>query len=694
MPLRIALLGKEEKNFQFVQTALNKLEYEFQFYALEHVYKSATEIADADLLIVDTLPFPEEGFKDLFILRDDVEFSLLPALALVKDQPVRLRYRLVEMGFNDYLTVPFDPLDLRVRVQNLLTLSRSDDGDRKFPQPANTSAQLTLDALKKLVKQPGNGTASGDTWALPSLMNAILGFCNAAQVLYFDTNPGDQLALKNATPDGFLDDSLVLSTRDLPVLQKAIRQHKPTILNKSTAVNSFANYINSMLNLRIKSYLVYPIVVNNKTSSVLIILKTDEEAFTEHHFLYVQIIANILATRMQFQVVPARNGHSGVKGLTDIRQYHYGLLSQVIDQLNSGIIVTGADGKIRYVNTAATLFLQVEAEAIVNQPLQTIIDAHLAEQIYSLENQSPLSVEQPELEMEGPGGQKILIGFSTQPFKDPENAERGHIITLKDITYTKEIQEELRRVDRLASLGVMASGIAHEIRNPLAGIKAMAQTFEEELDPDDPKSEYVQRIVRLVNRLDELLRTLFSYAKPPKPDRRNTEVNDIIQDVLSLLRQKIRENDIEFVGAIGENLPRIYVDPGQIQQVLINLILNSVESIQDDGQIRIDIDGFEPGENAEEVSRIPQLALMKSQPYVRIFIEDNGCGIPADNLKHIFNPFFTTKTFGTGLGLSIVYQIVKENDGAIFYESELDKGTRCYLYLPVENTSIVIDQGN
>jgi signal transduction histidine kinase len=242
----------------------------------------------------------------------------------------------------------------------------------------------------------------------------------------------------------------------------------------------------------------------------------------------------------------------------------------------------------------------------------------------------------------------------------------------------------MRRVDRLASLGVMASGIAHEIRNPLAGIKAMVQTFEDELAEDDPKREYMRRIVRLVNRLDKLIRTLFSYAKPSKPNRQSCNVESILVDVISLFRQKFKEKNIRLAEHVHPDLPDVFVDPSQIQQVLVNLILNSVEAIEKDGQIIISIQPVKPGEAAEVSNRAPYLTLGKSREYIEIKIQDNGCGISAENLQHIFNPFFTTKSFGTGLGLSIVYQIIKENDGLINYESEDGKGATCFLYLPAK----------
>ena len=240
----------------------------------------------------------------------------------------------------------------------------------------------------------------------------------------------------------------------------------------------------------------------------------------------------------------------------------------------------------------------------------------------------------------------------------------------------------MRRVDRLASLGVMASGIAHEIRNPLAGIKAMAQTFEEELEPDDPKNEYVQRIIRLVNRLDDLLRTLFSYAKPSKPNRRICDIHHVLDDVISLMVQKMNHHQIKLVQDIQSDLPDAFVDPAQIQQVMVNLLLNAIEAINDGGEIQVRVRAFDPRKPPADVPRLPYLAIQTGEQIIEVHIRDSGVGIAEENLNQIFNPFFTTKTFGTGLGLSIVYQIVKENDGIIHYESEVDKGTDCYLYLP------------
>ena len=278
-----------------------------------------------------------------------------------------------------------------------------------------------------------------------------------------------------------------------------------------------------------------------------------------------------------------------------------------------------------------------------------------------------------------PVAKRLLIGFTLTEFTDPLKDE-GYILSLKDITYTKELQEEILRMDRLASLGVMASGIAHEIRNPLAGIKAIAQTFEDELEKSDSKNEYVKRIIKQVNRLDELLKSLFSYAKPPKPNRQFFQIKELMQDVLSLLKRKIQNQNIKLVQSYEKDLPPVFVDNSQIQQVIFNLLLNGIEAIDKNGEISIKVSLVDP--SLEFFQRKPFVKNITDNPFVLIAIRDNGSGISPENLQQIFNPFFTTKNFGTGLGLSIVYQIVQENNGIIYYESRESEGTQCFLFLP------------
>jgi len=679
---KIVLLGRDEKKFYFVQSALNTYGYQFEFVNLENIDNAASQILDARLIILDTLPYPENLFNQFHTLQQNVQLSHIPILALVKESPPRLRYRIVSMGINDYLTVPFDRLDLQVRVRNMLkmngAINRNNGG-----LDLNDHAVHALHSLKSLYQELDKSVLNlGKDRFFDNVLDSLRKLVNAHFAMLFTVSDDDHLMLTSVQPEGLIETGCILNIAEVPILIKAVRLKEPTFLNNISPDNPFAVLLTAFFNIKVKSCIVFPISDENAARSVLCLLKSDDEKLSEFHYLLVQNYAHFIVHSNHL-----RSLRKEVKGHMDnqIWQFYFDFLKQVVNQLSFGILVISDDQRINFLNENAAQLLSVSPEEALYRPLGEILDEEAVSGIISASQNSASAYDRPEFELEDKNGKKTLVGYSVQAFTDKINQEQGYIVSLKDITYTKEIQEEMRRVDRLASLGVMASGIAHEIRNPLAGIKAMVQTFEEELAESDPKREYVQRIVRLVNRLDKLLRTLFTYAKPSKPNRQYCNIKHIFTDVVSLLRQKIKEKNIHLAEQVHPQLPEVFVDPAQTQQVLVNLILNSVEAIEKNGKITISMQPFEANRESDSAGKARFLNLKKSQQYIEVKIADNGCGISQDNLKLIFNPFFTTKSFGTGLGLSIVYQIVKENEGVISYESEEGKGTTCHLYLPAKS---------
>lgn len=289
-----------------------------------------------------------------------------------------------------------------------------------------------------------------------------------------------------------------------------------------------------------------------------------------------------------------------------------------------------------------------------------------------------------EMELKRKDGKTVHVGFSVTPRIDNRNQRVGTIISFRDISLIKHMQAEVLRMDRLASLGVLASGIAHEIRNPLAGIKTVAQTLEEDLAPGDGKREYVARIIRQVNRMDELLKTLFSYARPKSPVPTKCRLQDIINEVKPLMDQRFDKNGITFVQDYAADLPPVCVDFQQIQQVFINLFLNAIDAMPSGGKLTVTARPTwmtlkHVDSNGHRLSSPHQRAL-----YSQVKVSDTGEGIARENLQAIFDPFFTTKPQGSGLGLSIVYRIIEEHAGDIQVESEVGKGTTFALLLPTE----------
>ncbi len=356
----------------------------------------------------------------------------------------------------------------------------------------------------------------------------------------------------------------------------------------------------------------------------------------------------------------------------------------IIKSIGSGLITVDLDRRITYFNAGAEKILKTSQESVVGKPIDEILAENEIEKLLPRDSGGNASLLNREMEVTNKQGEKVFIGFSNTPWVDNNNQKMGTIISFRDISEIKRLQVEMIRMDRLASLGVLASGIAHEIRNPLAGIKTMAQTLEEEIDPQDSRREYLSRIIRQVNRLDELLKAFFSYARPRPPIKKWHDLQDIIHEVVVLLNKKITSSEIDFKENYHKNLPCVFVDLNQIQQVFINLILNAVDAMPDGGELVISARPKKTKLETVDRRRRDFKNRKKETLYAEVSVKDSGVGIKEDHLEAIFDPFFTTKFQGTGLGLSIVYRILEEHGGNIKVTSELERGTTFTLLLPAE----------
>ncbi len=367
--------------------------------------------------------------------------------------------------------------------------------------------------------------------------------------------------------------------------------------------------------------------------------------------------------------------------ITELKNFN----ESIIQSIGSGLITLDLERRITFFNRAAEEILGWYAEEVIGNRLEKFFSAEETAKLLpdDAETQTESSPLHREMELRRKNGKGIHLGFTVTSRR--ENRDRvGTIISFRDISLIKQMQAEVLRMDRLASLGVLASGIAHEIRNPLAGIKTVAQTLEEDLEAGDGKREYLARIIRQVNRMDELLRTLFSYARPQSPVRRPCRLQDIINEVQGLMTQRFERANVQFEESYAHDLPLIYVDFHQIQQVFINLFLNAIDAMTAGGSLTLMARplatvvqrGDRRGKRFMDTNRL--------MTYAEVRVSDTGEGIALENLQAIFDPFFTTKPQGSGLGLSIVYRIIDEHHGNIQVDSEVGQGTTFRVLLPVE----------
>jgi signal transduction histidine kinase len=231
----------------------------------------------------------------------------------------------------------------------------------------------------------------------------------------------------------------------------------------------------------------------------------------------------------------------------------------------------------------------------------------------------------------------------------------------------KKAQEELVQANKYKVIGELAAGIAHEIRNPLGSIQGSLEILRKDYQPEDSKYEFLNILLKEVKRLNKVITDFLNYAKPALPNLIDTDINQLISETVLILSPQAVKKEVSLKTELEKNLPRIKTDPSQLKQAFINLILNSLEAIEDKGEITI--------------------SAHQDKNRLKIVFQDNGKGMSEETKSKIFTPFFSTKEGGTGLGLGIVERIIQNHKGEIKVESTLRKGTIFTLSFPIEGKS-------
>jgi len=360
-----------------------------------------------------------------------------------------------------------------------------------------------------------------------------------------------------------------------------------------------------------------------------------------------------------------------IKRLNEEVQRLRAFTESLIQSIGSGLILVDTKERITSFNRAAGKILGYSRKEVIGKPF-AIFSLREKKQTMPtpFKNNDEMDSRREGLILRQ-DKVEIPVGFNITDHVDSRGGRIGKIISFRDMTNVLKLQEEILRMDRLVSVGELSSGIAHEIRNPLAGIKTTAQALGEEMGQDDPKREYLNRITKEIDRLNDLLKTFFSFARPQKLNPMVCNIKDIVSEIIPLLIKNIANRSINFTEEYAPNLPRVRVDFNQVHQVFLNLFLNAIQAMPKGGELKI---------RAEPIASTP--LVNPGRDYVRISISDTGKGIPAHDINKIFDPFFTTRPKGIGLGLSITYQIIKNHGGSIKVESKVDRGTIFTITLP------------
>ncbi len=382
-------------------------------------------------------------------------------------------------------------------------------------------------------------------------------------------------------------------------------------------------------------------------------LETFEKARREdifHAFLMGGILL-VLGGGALYFIFILQNYYLVDRSLAQMKTYTENVLESVAD----GIITVDPQEKMVTWNRRALEILGLPAETLKKKKISEILGLRL-ESLWESEREQG-EIRDQEIIFRPSPEQEIPLCLRITPLKDEMGREMGSVILLRDLREIKDLHEKVRRSERLASLGRLAAGVAHEIRNPLSSIRGFAQYFLKRFKGQEEEQSYAAVMVQEVDRLNRVITELLDFARPKVPQRESHLLPEIIDYTLQLLNDELKKRRIEVEKYYEANLPRALVDRDQLSQAFLNLLLNSIESMDQGGKIRLTLKkGISP-------------------KTVEVIIEDSGRGIPEEDLEKVFEPFFSTKRKGTGLGLAIVHQIIESHGGEIRVKSALGKGT-------------------
>jgi len=334
----------------------------------------------------------------------------------------------------------------------------------------------------------------------------------------------------------------------------------------------------------------------------------------------------------------------------------------VVEHMPIGLIALDDERHIAAFNNTAESVLQLSHRRVIGEDAETILPPELWTELKCLEIQN--EVIEKEIDCTVGDGNIVPLEIGASLLEDENSTSLGYVILFKDLTEVRLLRREIERSRRLASVGRLAAGVAHEIRNPLSSIKGFATYFKERYQ-DVPQDQQTATImIQEVDRLNRVVSQLLEFARPVKIKPQSMNLSALIDDSIKLIENQAAEKGIAIKTRNSIRDTQIMVDPDRLNQVLLNVYLNALESMDSGGELKIELSSNSEADGID------------------INISDTGCGISPEDLLKIFDPYYTTKSSGTGLGLAIAHNIIETIGGQIVVESHPDQGTTFRIIIP------------
>ncbi len=350
--------------------------------------------------------------------------------------------------------------------------------------------------------------------------------------------------------------------------------------------------------------------------------------------------------------------------------------ANVIDSVGDGVIVLDGDGTVTLMNPTAEEITGISRRQAQGQAFGALFRSEeILTEMVAKTAATGMTISDYENIVLRTGGRITPVSATTSPLLRDDGERIGTILVLRDLTNIRELEGALRKADRLSTVGTLAAGLAHEIKNPLGGIKGAAQLMERELPEESELRDYTRVVLKEVQRVDRIVEELLQLASPRKLQLSPVNLHKIVGDILLLQKRAVSGKKIAFLQQFDPSIPPILGDEALLTQLFLNLVKNAIEAVGEDGQVRVAsrvLADYSMTQKGERRARM-----------VAIEVGDDGPGIPKEEMEHLFTPFFTTKPKGTGLGLAICQKIVTEHRGMIKVESEPKRGTTFTVMLPL-----------
>jgi len=671
----ILIIDDEESILGILEGYLSGRNYEVITAGSGERALEVSEKREFDVALVD-LKLPDTSGLDLICRfnnsRPDMKCIVMTAYASLESTIEALR-----MNVFDYIIKPFDLVKIgevvdaaynhsilkkendsiieRLEVANKKLERNRDDLSRKILDTnkeladANESLKKHVTRLKMLY-QMGRDISSNENWsdALDRFLMALCRYLEAdgAGLLMF-SNDGKMLKTRTSYQ---VEEALIEETID-GILRA---QMTDELITEIFAFDDTEKArLRSCLDMRSKwEQTIIPLLYKGRWLGFLIIVKeySDRRIYL-HDYHFINTIQTILA-----EEVANADNISRLRNLKDFNE-------TILENIGSGVLKTDKSGKIIFTNKRAREILKREVKGdlhfddIFRNPFgrEGLFGYLISNEASDCSLEGALSIRD---QMDMP------IRLTSTRIRTDDYEGDTLVAIFEDLTEQKAMEEELRRADRLRSLGELSAGVAHEIRNPLTGIATTAEILKEKLEGEAGKLKYLSVILSEINRLDDIIKNLLGFARPAIPSPSEVSIRCLVEEATGLVMEKAYESKVKLSLNCEIDDDLCLLDRDQIKQVVLNVALNGIQACNDGGELNIFI------------------RKSNNPAFIQVEFADSGEGISKDISDKLYNPFFTTRSNGTGLGLSISRKIIEGHGGRIYHRCEENNGTRFFIEIP------------